>query len=236
MTVLGFGSGNIKDDKMETIADKGNGNYAYIDNIQEARKVLISEFGGTLFTIAKDVKFQLEFNPKQVKSYRLIGYENRLLNDEDFNDDTKDAGEMGSGHTVTALYEIIPSGIDNEDKNPSIDPLKYQETNTVLGEVSDELLTIKLRYKEPDGQKSKKLDLPIENKLTRNTSDNFRFSAAVTEFGMLLRHSEYVGNSDIGQVLKLARGAKGEDYEGYRSEFIRLVQTVDDLQLLADED
>ena len=125
MTVLGFGTGNIKDDKMETIADKGNGNYAYIDNIQEARKVFITEFGGTLFTIAKDVKFQLEFNPKQVKSYRLIGYENRLLNDEDFNDDKKDAGEMGAGHTVTALYEIIPANIANDDSKPSVDPLKY---------------------------------------------------------------------------------------------------------------
>ncbi|MFV0592349.1 MAG: von Willebrand factor type A domain-containing protein [Draconibacterium sp.] len=236
MTVLGFGSGNIKDDKMETIADKGNGNYAYIDNIQEARKVFITEFGGTLFTIAKDVKFQLEFNPKQVKSYRLVGYENRLLNDEDFNDDKKDAGEMGAGHTVTALYEIIPANIADDDRNPSVDPLKYQTAKTVSGKVGEELLTVKLRYKAPDGNKSKLLEIPVENALQGNTSDNFRFSAAVVEFGMLLRHSEFAGEANISSVLELARGAKGEDEEGYRSEFIQLVKMVDDLQLLVEND
>ncbi len=153
MTVLGFGMGNIKDDKMEIIADKGNGNYSYIDNLQEARRVLVREFGGTLFTIAKDVKFQIEFNPAKVQSYRLIGYENRLLNDEDFNDDTKDAGEMGSGHNVTALYELVPAGSD--ERVPSVDPLKYQGSkrieNSDDNEFSDEFLTIKLRYKKPDG-------------------------------------------------------------------------------------
>jgi len=149
ITVLGFVMGNIKDDKMEIIADKGNGNYSYIDNLQEARRVLVREFGGTLFTIAKDVKFQIEFNTFRVESYRLVGYENRLLNDEDFNDDTKDAGEMGSGHRVTALYEIVPAG--SGERMPSIDPLKYQQTaKTENNRYSDEMLTVKVRYKEPD--------------------------------------------------------------------------------------
>jgi len=232
MTVLGFGMGNIKDDKMETIADKGNGNYAYIDNIREARKVFITEFGGTLFTVAKDVKFQLEFNPKHVKSYRLVGYENRLLNDEDFNDDSKDAGEMGAGHTVTALYEIVPVGADYE--SPSVDPLKYQTSKTISGKTSNELLTIKLRYKEPKSKKSKLMELPVRNKLQSNTSENFRFSAAVASFGMLLRNSEFLGETTVDSVLRLAKDAKGFDDEGYRSEFIQLVKTVDDLQLLAD--
>ncbi len=233
VSVLGFGSGNIKDDKMETIADKGNGNYAYIDNIQEARKVFVSEFGGTLFTIAKDVKFQLEFNPKQVKAYRLVGYENRLLNDEDFNDDKKDAGEIGAGHTVTALYEIVPAGADGNA--PSIDPLKYQTSKTVSGKTGDELLTIKLRYKNPDERKSQLLELPIQNELKEKTSDDFRFSAAVASFGMLLRKSEFIGNTTIDSVVKFAEGAKGSDAEGYRSEFIRLAKTVEDLELLAEE-
>ncbi len=233
ISVLGFGSGNIKDDKMETIADKGNGNYAYINNIQEARKVFVSEFGGTLFTIAKDVKFQLEFNPKQVKAYRLVGYENRLLNDEDFNDDKKDAGEIGAGHTVTALYEIVPAGADGDA--PSIDPLKYQTSKTVSGKTGDELLTIKMRYKNPDERKSQLLELPIQNELKDKTSDDFRFSAAVASFGMLLRKSEFMGNTTINSVVKLAEGAKGADAEGYRSEFIRLAKTVGDLELLAEE-
>ena len=233
ISVLGFGSGNIKDDKMETIADKGNGNYAYIDNIQEARKVLVSEFGGTLFTIAKDVKFQLEFNPKQVKAYRLVGYENRLLNDEDFNDDKKDAGEIGAGHTVTALYEIVPAGADTD--TPSVDPLKYQTSKAVSGKNRDELLTIKLRYKKTEEHKSRLLELPVENNLNVETSDDFRFSAAVASFGMLLRKSEFAGNTTIDSVVKLAEGAKGADKEGYRSEFIRLVKAVDDLKLVAEE-
>lgn len=233
MSVLGFGTGNIKDDKMETIADKGNGNYSYIDNIQEARKVFISEFGGTLFTIAKDVKFQLEFNPKQVKSYRLVGYENRLLSDEDFNDDTKDAGEMGAGHTVTALYEIIPAGAESE--TPSVDPLKYQDSKPVSGKYSDELLTIKLRYKESNGGNSKLLEQPVKNKVVKNTSDDFRFSAAVASFGMLLRKSQFMGNTTTKSVLDLAKSAKGTDEEGYRAEFIQLVKTADDLQLVTKE-
>ncbi|RIH65367.1 DUF3520 domain-containing protein [Mariniphaga sediminis] len=233
ITVLGFGMGNIKDDKMETIANKGNGNYAYIDNIQEARKVFISEFGGTLFTIAKDVKFQLEFNPQQVKAYRLVGYENRLLNDEDFNDDTKDAGEMGAGHTVTALYEIIPAGSD--ETAPSVDLLRYQRSQPLVGSPSDELLTIKLRYKKPDGHKSRLLEKHVVNNLKKKTSDDFRFSAAVASFGMLLRNSSFMGNTTIASVLDLARNAKGADEEGYRAGFIQLVKTVDDLHLLAEE-
>ena len=233
ISVLGFGSGNIKDDKMETIADKGNGNYAYIDNIQEARKVFVSEFGGTLLTIAKDVKLQLEFNPKQVKAYRLVGYENRLLNDEDFNDDKKDAGEIGAGHTVTALYEIIPAGGGGDV--PSVDPLKYQKSKTVSGDTGNELLTVKLRYKKPDEHKSRLLELPVQNNLNTETSDDFRFSAAIASFGMLLRKSEFMGNTTIASVVKLAESAKGADKEGYRSEFIRLAKTVDNLQLMAED-
>lgn len=233
ISVLGFGMGNIKDDKMETIANRGNGNYAYIDNIREARKVFISEFGGTLFTIAKDVKFQLEFNPNQVKSYRLVGYENRLLNAEDFNDDTKDAGEMGAGHTVTALYEIIPA--DSDEEILSVDELKYQDNTLQSGKMSAELLTIKLRYKAPDGNKSKLLELIVDSKPHKKISESFRFSAAVAEFGMLLRGSEFKGETSVDQILELARNAKGTDEEGYRAEFIQLVKTVGDLEVFAGE-
>jgi len=237
MTVLGFGMGNYKDDKMEVIADKGNGNYAYIDNIQEARKVFITEFGGTLFTIAKDVKFQIEFNPARVKGYRLVGYENRLLNDEDFNDDKKDAGEMGAGHTVTALYELIPAGSDESLK--SIDPLKYQSDSkesepekVVKVNKSAELMTVKLRYKQPDGTKSTKVEIPVKGKVLdlEDTSDNFRFSASIAEFGLILRDSEYLEDGSIEQVIALAKGARGEDEEGYRSEFLKLVKLADALK------
>jgi len=230
MTVLGFGMGNYKDDKMEIIADKGNGNYAYIDNIQEARKVMVAEFGGTLFTIAKDVKFQLEFNPARVKAYRLIGYENRLLNDEDFNDDKKDAGEMGAGHNVTALYELIPAG--SEENTGSIDPLKYQQNSkTVKPDMSAELLTVKLRYKQPDGKTSTLYEEPVKGKLLgdRSTTENFRFSAAVAEFGLILRDSEYKEDASIEQIISLAQGGRGEDAEGYRGEFIKLVRTAETL-------
>ena len=233
VSVLGFGMGNIKDDRMEVIADRGNGNYAYIDNIREARKVFITEFGGTLFTIAKDVKFQLEFNPQQVKSYRLVGYENRLLNAEDFNDDTKDAGEMGAGHTVTALYEIITADADEEI--PSVDELKYQEQNISAGKKSGDLLTIKLRYKAPDGNKSILMEQAVDSKPQQKTSDSFRFSAAVAGFGMLLRGSAFKGETSVEQILALARNAKGTDEEGYRAEFIQLVKTVGDLDVFAEE-
>lgn len=227
LTVLGFGMGNYKDDKMEILADKGNGNYAYIDNIQEAKKVLVNEFGGTLFTIAKDVKLQIEFNPEKVQAYRLIGYENRLLADEDFNDDTKDAGEIGSGHTVTALYEIIPVGVKSEFVK-SIDPLKYQKNKiSVPGSISDELMTIKFRYKDPDGDRSKLIEKAIVDKHIplEKTSDNFRFSAAVAEYGMILRDSEFKQNADFDSAIELAQNARGKDEEGYRAEFIRLVKS-----------
>ncbi len=237
MTVLGFGMGNYKDDKMEIIADKGNGNYAYIDNIQEARKVFITEFGGTLFTIAKDVKFQMEFNPARVKGYRLVGYENRLLNDEDFNDDKKDAGEMGAGHTVTALYEIIPAG--SHESMKSIDPLKYQANRgdekaveQVKADPRAELMTVKLRYKQPDGNTSTKIEIPVKGKVLDldETSDNFRFSAAIAEFGLILRNSEYKEDASMEEVIAMAKGARGEDEEGYRSEFLKLVKLADSMK------
>jgi Ca-activated chloride channel homolog len=233
ITVLGFGMGNVKDDKMEIIADKGNGNYSYIDNLQEAERVLVKEFGGTLFTIAKDVKFQIEFNPAKVQSYRLIGYENRLLNDEDFNDDRKDAGEMGSGHHVTALYELVPAGSD--EKVPSVDPLKYQQTvnsgKTDNG-YRNEYMTIKIRYKKPDGITSMLFDKPVRDYVNdlEDASDNLRFAAAVSEFGMILRNSEFKGNSTLDDAIKLAKSARGRDEEGYRAEFIRLMGSVKGLQ------
>jgi len=237
ITVLGFGMGNVKDDKMELIADKGNGNYSYIDNLQEARKVLVREFGGTLFTIAKDVKFQIEFNPAKVASYRLIGYENRLLNDEDFNDDTKDAGEMGSGHNVTALYELIPAGSD--EKMPSIDPLKYQISRSndyKENDLSDEYLTIKIRYKKPDGNISMLFEKPVRGYINdlEDESDNLRFTAAVSEFGMILRNSEFKGSATLESAAHLARSSRGGDEDGYRAELIRLINTVKDMRALAD--
>lgn len=230
MTVLGFGMGNIKDDKMEAIADKGNGNYAYIDNIQEARRIFVKEFGGTLFTVAKDVKFQLEFNPQNVKAYRLIGYENRLLNAEDFKDDKKDAGEMGVGHRVTALYEIVPAGSD--EKVPNMDELKYQkQKKESIMRFSDELVTIKTRYKTPDGNQSYPIDQVVTSKAIgfSDASENIRFASAVAGFGMLLRNSEYSGTLNYSKVAEIAKKAKGNDEEGYRGEFVRLVKVAESL-------
>ncbi len=225
LTVLGFGTGNYKDSRMEQLADKGNGNYAYIDNIQEARKVLVSEMSATLFTIAKDVKIQVEFNPAKVQAYRLIGYENRMLKKEDFNDDTVDAGEIGAGHTVTALYEIVPVGVDFKLSN--VDDLKYQK-NSISDKAlkSKELLTVKFRYKAPDGNVSKLIEDTLADRdcALQKTSDNFRFSAAVAEFGMLLRDSEFKGDADYDKVIMLAKSSLGEDSEGYRSEFVRMVE------------
>ncbi len=224
ISVLGFGMGNYKDDKMEIIANKGNGNYSYIDNLMEAKKVLVNEFGGTLFTIAKDVKFQLEFNPAKVESYRLIGYENRLLNEEDFDDDKKDAGEIGAGHTVTALYEIVPA-----KRYTSAGVLKYQSASwNEKATKSNELLTMKLRYKEPDSYKSKLIEQVVEDapESIRKTSDNFRFSAAVASFGMLLRDSEFKGSCTYESAVQLAESAKGKDAEGYRGEMIRLLKSA----------
>lgn len=226
LTVLGFGIGNYKDSQMETLADKGNGNHAYIDSLQEAKKVLVREFGGTMFTIAKDVKLQVEFNPMLVKGYRLIGYENRVLADEDFNDDKKDAGELGSGHRVTALYELIPAGAQERVRD-DVDPSRYQKLYWVSGApTKDELMCVKLRYKDPDKSESKKLSYVVPNpdshRLT--TSNNFRWSAAVAEFSLVIRDSKYKGKSNYGQVLQLADSASNNDKDGYRNEFIELVK------------
>jgi Ca-activated chloride channel family protein len=226
LTVLGYGMGNYKDSKMEILADKGNGNYAYIDNLVEARKVLVNEFGGTLFTIAKDVKLQVEFNPAKVKAYRLIGYENRMLKSEDFNNDKKDAGELGSGHTVTALYEIIPTGVESEFYK--VDELKYQKTRIDPSAAdSKELMTVKFRYKKPDGNESNLIVHPLVDNMValENTSDNFRWAASVAAFGMLLRESEYVSGYSYDKVIELAEGARGKDKEGYRIDFINLAKS-----------
>lgn len=236
LTVLGYGMGNLKDSKMEKLADKGNGNYAYIDNISEARKVLVTEFGGTLYTVAKDVKLQVEFNPSRTQAYRLIGYENRMLKSKDFNDDKKDAGEMGSGHTVTALYEVIPVGVKSSFAG-SVDDLKYQATNvkpvTLKGN-SKELMTVKLRYKQPNGDVSRLIEQAvIDNSIGfSQTSSNFRFSAAVAEFGLLLKKSDFVQKSSFDHVIATAEGARGKDGEGYRAEFVRLAKSA---KLLAKE-
>lgn len=226
LTVLGYGMGNYKDSKMEVLADKGNGNYAYIDNITEARKVLVNEFGGTLFTIAKDVKLQIEFNPAKVQAYRLIGYENRMLKNEDFSNDKKDAGDLGSGHTVTALYEIIPVGVESEFFK--IDALKYQQTTVnPTAEKSNELMTVKFRYKKPDEDVSKLIVHPLvdSNIALARTSDNFRWAASVAAFGMLLRDSEYTKNFSYDAVIQMAQNARGDDKEGYRIEFINMVKS-----------
>lgn len=224
LTILGFGMGNYKDSKMQKIADAGNGNNYYIDNILEAKKVFGKELWGTLYTIAKDVKIQVEFNPAKVKAYRLIGYEKRILNKEDFNDDKKDAGEIGCGHTVTALYEIISANSDEKISN--VDPLEYQNAKVVD---SKNLLTLKIRYKKPDEDTS----LLIVHKLkdgesySSKLSENLKFAASVAEFGMLLRESEFKGNSSYEQALALAREAKGKDADGFRSDFIKMVETAE---------
>lgn len=233
LSVLGFGMGNYKDSKMEQLADKGNGNYAYIDGISEARKVLVNEFGGTLFTIAKDVKIQVEFNPEKVAGYRLIGYEDRLLNKEDFNDDKKDAGELGSGHTVTALYEIIPAGVKSKYLK-SVDPLKYQQEKISNESASNEILTVKFRYKKPTEETSQLIVHPLMDteESFDKTSGNFRFAAAVADFSMLLRNSEFKGESTFEQVLHIANNSLGNDEEGYRKEFVSLVKKA---RTLSDE-
>ncbi len=234
LTVLGFGTGNLKDSKMEQLADHGNGNFAYIDNLMEARKVLVTEIGGTLLTIAKDVKIQVEFNPTRVAAYRLIGYENRLLANEDFNDDTKDAGELGAGHSVTALYEVIPVGVDSPVEIRGVDSLRYQApSETTATSDSPELMFVKLRYKEPDGETSQLIQQPVLD-MSDQPSADLRFAAAVAGFGMILRESQYCGDDwTLADVLELARGSTGEDTEGYRAEFIRLVEAANSLELLA---
>lgn len=225
LTVLGFGTGNLKDSRMEKLADKGNGNYAYIDSLPEAKKVLVKEMGGTLFTIAKDVKIQIEFNPAKVKAYRLIGYENRVLNEEDFNDDRKDAGELGAGHTVTALYEIIPAG--SKETVPGVDDLKYQTSQIKSG--SDEMLTLKVRYKFPEEDQSRLMTQAVADSgfSFEKASKNFRFSAAVAGFGMLLRKSAFKGDMNYGKVIRIARNARGKDENGYRAEFIRMAEQAE---------
>ena len=227
LTVLGYGMGNYKDKKMQVLAEKGNGNYAYIDNLQEANRVLVGEFGATLHTVAKDVKLQVEFNPSQVQAYRLIGYESRLLKDEDFNNDAKDAGDMGAGHTVTAFYEVIPTGVKN-DYVGKVDDLKYQkkEKVSVKPTGSSELLTVKLRYKAPDKDVSKKMELPFVDSKGNNVSSDFRFASAVAMFGQLLRKSDFKGNASYEKVISLAKQVLNNDDKGYRREFVRLVEAA----------
>jgi Ca-activated chloride channel family protein len=232
LSVLGFGDGNLKDSTMEMLADRGNGNYSYIDTVQEARKVLVREAGGTLVTIAKDVKLQVELNPRRVAGYRLLGYENRRLRDEDFKDDRKDAGEIGAGHRVTALYEIVPPGgaVDTGD----VDPLKYQPTPAATpSDADDELLTVKLRYKEPDGDESQLLShvvkVPASERL--ESSMEYDFATAVAEFALLLRDSEHKERVSFESVLERARRCRGTDKDGDRAEFARLVALAETLAL-----
>jgi Ca-activated chloride channel family protein len=230
LTTLGFGMGNLKDSTLEKLADHGNGNYAYIDGLTEARKVLVEQIGGTLVTIAKDVKLQIEFNPRTVQAFRLIGYENRVLAHQDFNDDKKDAGEIGAGHTVTALYEVVPPGVPLSV--PSVDPLKYQAARPSAGSDSGDLLTVKLRYKEPDGVRSALMEVPLtdDGRTFRDASPDFRFASAVAAFGMVLRESPHKGGASLAKVREWARSGLGEDVSGLRPEFLELVdraQAVD---------
>ena len=230
LTVLGFGGGNLKDGTMEQLADKGNGNYHYIDTIAEARKVLVKESGSTLVTIAKDVKVQVEFNPRHVQAYRLIGYENRLLRAEDFNDDKKDAGEIGAGHSVTCIYEIVPTGV--RVRGGTVDKLKYQTPRKPTQKAgSPELLTLKLRYKAPTGDTSKLLEFPVLDAggAFAESSESFRFSAAVAGYGMILRDSKHKGQATFDMVRKIARGALGPDVHGYRAQFVRLVSLAEEV-------
>lgn len=230
LTVLGYGMGNYKDSKMQVLAEKGNGNHAYIDNLQEANRVLVNEFGATMHTVAKDVKLQIEFNPSQVQAYRLIGYESRLLKDEDFNNDAKDAGEMGAGHTVTAFYEVVPTGIKS-DFTGKVDDLKYQKTKPTPAATnnSKELLTVKLRYKAPDGNTSKKIEQPLIDDKKEKVSSDFRFASAVAMFGQLLRDSDFKGDATYDKVISLAKTSLDNDEKGYRREFIRLAETAEGL-------
>lgn len=226
LTVLGVGTGNLQDAKMEKLADKGNGNYAYIDNILEAKKVLVKEMGGTLLTIAKDVKIQVEFNPAKVQGYRIIGYENRMLQTEDFQDDKKDAGELGAGHAVTALYEIIPVGVKSNVKLSDGDDLNNQKTEKPAVFGNQDLMQVRLRYKAPNQTTSQLLTSPVVDRGLKleDASTNYKFSAAVATFGMVLRDSQYKGKASFDDVLKLANQSQGEDLDGYRAEFIRLVE------------
>ena len=238
LSVLGVGDDNLNDLMMQKLADRGNGNYAYLDSLEEARKVLVQQINSTLVTIAKDVKIQVEFNPAQVASYRLIGYEKRILRKEDFNNDKIDAGEIGAGHTVTALYEAVPAGAEPNPATsvPPVDSLKYQPTRPVvasLGKItSPEMLTVKLRYKEPEGETNKLIERPFVDSGAQfaNAAPDLKFGAAVAEFGMILRDSAYKGNGTLGAVAEWAQEGKGADENGYRSGFLSLVRKVQDLK------
>jgi Ca-activated chloride channel homolog len=237
LSILGFGMGNYKDGMMETLSNKGNGNYAYIDTQSEAKKVMVEQMSGTLVTIAKDVKIQVEFNPQLVKAYRLVGYENRLMKNEDFDNDVKDAGDIGAGHTVTALYEIVPQGVEIESSGET--SLKYQKVKTETAKAAavsnntDELLTLKIRYKKPDGDVSEKQEFVLKNsnETFENSSESLRFASAVAMFGMLLRESEFVKEGDYSTVVKTAKKALGEDKNNYRQEFINLVNQLDNIKI-----
>ncbi|PAX59410.1 vWA domain-containing protein [Brunnivagina elsteri] len=236
LSVLGLGTGNIQDGKMEQLANKGNGNYAYIDSLLEAKKVLVKEIGATLVTVAKDVKIQVEFNPKKVQAYRLIGYENRLLQTQDFNDDKKDAGELGAGHAVTALYEVIPVGVKSDVSLGKIDPLKYQNQTIGNNAVNtDEIMQVNLRYKQPQGENSQLISYTVIDKGIKleNASNNLRFASAIAMFGMVLRDSQYKGSANFDSTLQLARQSVGTDLDGYRAEFIRLVEKSKSLKVVS---
>jgi Ca-activated chloride channel family protein len=222
LTALGFGMGNYKDSMLEKLADKGNGNYAYIDSLDEARKVLVEQMGGTLVTIAKDVKIQVEFNPLEVSAYRLLGYENRVMAHQDFDNDRKDAGEIGAGHTVTALYEVIPVGVPLD--LPQGEPLKYQRKSPAATP-RGELLTVKLRYKLPNEETSRKLEVPVIDSMRvfNQASDDFRFAAAVAGFGMILRNSPFKGSATFESMMQIADTSRQFDPQGYRADFVRMI-------------
>lgn len=231
LSILGYGMGNYKDSKMQALAQAGNGNHAYIDNLQEANKVLVNEFGATMYTVAKDVKLQIEFNPSKVQAYRLVGYESRLLNKEDFNDDTKDAGEMGAGHTVTAFYEVIPVGVKS-NLIGNVDVLKYQNETPNPAQaqfntnIYPDLLTVKLRYKQPNSDKSRKIEIPLIDNNQDKVSEDFRFASAVAMFGQVIKDSQYKGEGSFDKAISLAQKGYGEDKQGYRREFVRLMETA----------
>ncbi|MCC6737677.1 MAG: DUF3520 domain-containing protein, partial [Planctomycetia bacterium] len=228
LSVLGFGTGNYADARMQALADRGNGNAAYIDSVKEGRKVLVEEATGTLIAIAKDVKIQVEFNPAKVAGYRLIGYENRVMANQDFNDDAKDAGEIGAGHQVTALYELIPAGQDVP--GGKVDPLKYQTPTTSSGPSTGELCTVKLRFKLPEGETSDRFEVAVADPGSDAVSTpEFDFAASVAAFGMLLRNSEHKGQANWNLVLELAKGGLANDRGGWRAEFVDLVREARDL-------
>jgi len=241
LSVLGVGTDNLKDSTMQKLADKGNGNYAYLDSVDEARKVLVQQINGTLMTIAKDVKIQVEFNPARVASYRLIGYEKRLLRKEDFNNDKVDAGEIGAGHTVTALYEVVPANAGATDPAasvPPVDPLKYQSSSSSITtaktetNASPEMVTVKLRHKKPDGDASELTEKSFTDNGSKfeNAAPDLKFAAAVAEFGMLLRDSQFKGKGTIGAVIEWAQEGKGRDTAGYRAGFIEMARKAESLK------